>query len=1746
MRRYVLICSLLLAAVECLGQGTLNGGLLSGGQMGRPNTSSSSNVITLSDGQVFGDVIRIGHGFFVTDGQTFTDSIVSSHNSHSQHSASLSDAMSLTDAMSVGHNLDYVAQFPLDYADPTQPDVDCPTYDKSFTLGGSAVSGYGPYTCSQSGLQAFFNDWACNANTPPGSPGNGCAAPNWSASHYKDACWHLAIPPSCTVIDTTYTKSAGTAYGVFATGKIDPVTLQMPTKWAVVESSQPLPPNRPACSGGVAPNGLYTDIPEFGGQRNPGCDGHTLTANGKPGGSLDDVARMWTIEESSNIPSGCVIPNCKIPNANSGIGGDEDTVFNTLGGTSPFIDPVFGPFTWTNHIVLRDMQAMPAPGGSQSGASGYNPATPVRFSGGVINPVYSVNNTFKPAWYGSQYIGLERIYVHGSDAGDPGQPNIICGVTGPRNSQHGWQMQGQASTTDGQNFVWVNGDRVGITWTVGATVLINGSPYILAQSGVWATSANVQSTISDLTFQTTVVVPGTAGSTVSFSLTNPPAKYAQGCGDDTTSLIAFNANHSWIGNAYLEKNHWAGAESHCISSGFASPGVMFFYAIYLECGSSGLFLGGGAADSKGTANDVFGHRLVFSRDPAYRQFSAGSGTSPTLPYGCGVFSGKSAQLNTCPFSWAIKNSIEAKMGERVLWVGITCENSWPDGQSGFCWLIDERTISGGGAAGVFDSTGAPLNGTDNIHIQSSWIKNSASGWGIGVRSGTPGNGGGVSKFIHNFDIVNSAVGNLSDSLTWGVGNSEIAAWNAGTQNFYRCLMSRISGIAHCAARPIPLAYVPDVKADIVPGWPEAIFSAESTPVSSIVSSSGVVLVQFGARQDPVPNAPNCTGTNPATGQPGDNYGVVWSAGSCNFIILNGGGSVSASALTAGGTGYVTADIGKTLTLCLVPLVGGVCSQPGAATYSITSVSGGAITGVSSRSMGSGYAVGTAYDANGGSGSGAQVTVSTVVDWSGSFPTRFAYNNSVPLSTNDGSTGNSFDYQPGGSYPSGNLCVDGTTCGNLQWAFVLPTHAYQVTDISPGDGVYTQDVSSFLPGQSTDSSCSGNGYAVGSSSASLLYAISPTAPNGLDVYYSQIGLPDDPASNGHLCIIGNGSGLPNTTRVHHSTFYGNFPVAFVVGGTTAQAINNSFHDNLFIFPTGTNPGKGTNLIGLACTTGEGSHNVGGTAPGDACFDAATYKWYRSTMVGRPVSNWLSIPGLSGNNSPPTLFTNWAAPLPSTVTCAGASPDPSCLGLSSYLSGVSFPLTPCTPSVPFDPLNCPLSSRPWSTNFSLAKLQLSGGSSYSGGINYSQFVDDNTTHQFTCPSGVYCGPHGPYSEDHAGVSSNYTIVLSDGQTFSDSIQTLPPSPHFQHIVVFMQDDRTVDNLGQAFVGIPGFDVQMPGASQALSSCEPQMPGAIVGGSFYPNFLANYAASIASPSDNGFSLWDSCGQGFVQLSDIMQYRTLAQSYATADRFFGNSEGPGAVTAQYLFSAGAYEADGSDNIAVDTSNGCAHSVSAGNNKCESSAGGYPITCSRCFTETSLGDQFAAATPQITWGYWAEGMNFFDDAPSQISSICGTPQTGPICVGTTYTNSFHPSSLTPLSAYLSGTCTLPQMSWIIAPNTAKDHPQQGAGGPAYIQSNVAAIQASPCASSTAILITWTAWGGFWDHVPFTQVRHGLGGYRVPLIVIAPGTSAGYVSHRIMGYGSIVRFIQRNFGITPGSLGHTDATDNDLDPFMFQ
>jgi phospholipase C len=136
------------------------------------------------------------------------------------------------------------------------------------------------------------------------------------------------------------------------------------------------------------------------------------------------------------------------------------------------------------------------------------------------------------------------------------------------------------------------------------------------------------------------------------------------------------------------------------------------------------------------------------------------------------------------------------------------------------------------------------------------------------------------------------------------------------------------------------------------------------------------------------------------------------------------------------------------------------------------------------------------------------------------------------------------------------------------------------------------------------------------------------------------------------------------------------------------------------------------------------------------------------------------------------------------------------------------------------------------------------------------------------------------------------------------------------------------------------------------------------------------------------------------------------------------------------------------------------------------------------------------------------------------------------------------------GAGQLADVSWVTPSHPDSDHPGAHSPlGPSWVTSIVNAIGESSYWNSTAIVILWDDWGGFYDNAPPPQLDFRGLGIRVPCLIISPYAKQGYVSHTSYEFGSILKFIEEaynlpNLGLTRD--GYTDKRANSIeDSFDF-
>ncbi|MEU6369604.1 phosphocholine-specific phospholipase C [Streptomyces sp. NPDC046931] len=135
----------------------------------------------------------------------------------------------------------------------------------------------------------------------------------------------------------------------------------------------------------------------------------------------------------------------------------------------------------------------------------------------------------------------------------------------------------------------------------------------------------------------------------------------------------------------------------------------------------------------------------------------------------------------------------------------------------------------------------------------------------------------------------------------------------------------------------------------------------------------------------------------------------------------------------------------------------------------------------------------------------------------------------------------------------------------------------------------------------------------------------------------------------------------------------------------------------------------------------------------------------------------------------------------------------------------------------------------------------------------------------------------------------------------------------------------------------------------------------------------------------------------------------------------------------------------------------------------------------------------------------------------------------------------------------LPRVSWIVAPEAFTEHPNWPANyGAWYVSQVLDALTSDPQVwAKTALFITYDENDGFFDHLipPFPPASAAQGkstvdagpdvfkgdgsrpagpyglGQRVPMLVVSPWSKGGYVCSETLDHTSIIRFIERRFGV---------------------
>ncbi|MFA7494724.1 MAG: phospholipase C, phosphocholine-specific [Acidithiobacillus sp.] len=392
--------------------------------------------------------------------------------------------------------------------------------------------------------------------------------------------------------------------------------------------------------------------------------------------------------------------------------------------------------------------------------------------------------------------------------------------------------------------------------------------------------------------------------------------------------------------------------------------------------------------------------------------------------------------------------------------------------------------------------------------------------------------------------------------------------------------------------------------------------------------------------------------------------------------------------------------------------------------------------------------------------------------------------------------------------------------------------------------------------------------------------------------------------------------------------------------------------------------------------------------------------------------------------------------------------------------------------------------------------------------------------------------------------------------------------EHIVIFMQENRSFDHYFGHLSGVRGYNDRFPLIIPGGKTIWEQPRLGNANESILPYHLNTLTTSAqvvgdldhswysthAANAGGIFNAWPLAKtdrtMGYYMRQDIPFHYALADAFTVCDHYFCSLAGPTHPNRCYLWS-GMVDPTGE-------------------------AGGPLINNNDYITEPKKFPPVSWTTyPErlqragITWQVYQEGTeisiekpfegNYGDNALAMFRQYVDAPNNSPLRL--------RGISVRTLQHFREDVLQdrLPQVTWIVAPAGYTEHPSYApAYGAVYIARVLEALTANPKVwARTALFLNYDENDGIFDHVippqPPTPVRPGIStvstagevhdlvnpqqaplfipdelpygmGPRAPLVVISPWSHGGAVCSEVFDHTSVIRFVEKRFGVSEPNI----------------
>ena len=301
--------------------------------------------------------------------------------------------------------------------------------------------------------------------------------------------------------------------------------------------------------------------------------------------------------------------------------------------------------------------------------------------------------------------------------------------------------------------------------------------------------------------------------------------------------------------------------------------------------------------------------------------------------------------------------------------------------------------------------------------------------------------------------------------------------------------------------------------------------------------------------------------------------------------------------------------------------------------------------------------------------------------------------------------------------------------------------------------------------------------------------------------------------------------------------------------------------------------------------------------------------------------------------------------------------------------------------------------------------------------------------------------------------------------------------------------------------------------------------------------------------------CSFTFVKPSDVGPYLTIARQYGWANFMFQTNQGPSTPAHQFIFGGTSAPTANDDAQATFVAEQPQNGPGSG---CLAPLGEYywmisPQTApdqftlvnnalgTLCFSHPTMATLLDNHVPALSWKYYTPGVNSIWTAPNWIREICVPDSNYQNCTGTEWKNNV---DLNPADVLTDIGACKPAEHDLGDSDGTEFRPSRimaaRVGLPGWLRLSMPLGKARariPTAAAIGTARPSSLRGTIGEAGMITSRRpsclcrtQGQGdyqyGFRVPLLVVSAYTPRGYVNNGRHDFGSILRFVEHNFGIT--------------------